>query len=42
MMSNEDDSEDEKAMDVDSPLPKRTTPSRHNVPRKYKEEVTGT
>lgn len=40
MMSGEDDSEDEKAMEFDTPAAKRTTPSRHSVARRYKEEAS--
>lgn len=39
MMSNEDDSEAEKGMDFDTPVPKRTTPSRRRTVTKYKEET---
>lgn len=39
MMSNKDDSEGEQGMDS-TPARKRITPSRHAVPRRYKEEFS--
>ncbi|CZT21595.1 uncharacterized protein RCC_07459 [Ramularia collo-cygni] len=40
MMSADDDSEAEKAIDFDTPLPKRTTPSRRSAIKKYTKEVS--